>query len=224
MVVLNCFGGATYAERIKRCASDLKAWYSRPINRGRQRLNGKLTAERVRAQGDWPKLKAKAAAARHMAYYALDLCRRFAQIDSLNEFTRVNDRLCLGVVQLLVEFYDILNSESDNLSASARARLPDLANDLAGMYCRLSASAYNRGLRLWKVSPKLHLFLHICIHQAPVMGNPRFWWGYGDEDLVKWMIQIAHSVHPSTVAVAVLTKWLWCVFDQVLIEPEDIED
>ena len=104
VVVLNSFGGATYAERIKRCASDLKAWYSRPINRGRQRLNGKLTTERVRAQGDWPKLKAKAAAARHMAYYALDLCRRFAQIDSLEEFTRVNDRLCLGVFQLPAEF------------------------------------------------------------------------------------------------------------------------
>ena len=50
-----------------------------------------------------------------------------------------------------------------------------------------------------------------------MMGNPRFFWTYGDEDLVKWMIQIAEGVHPATLAASVLGKWLWCIFDQFLV-------
>ena len=50
-----------------------------------------------------------------------------------------------------------------------------------------------------------------------MMGNPRFFWTYGDEDLVKWMIQIAEGVHPATLKASVLGKWLWCIFDQLLV-------
>ena len=38
------------------------------------------------------------------------------------------------------------------------------------------------------------------------------------------MINVADSVHPTTLAISVLTKWLWCVFDQLLVDPEiDLE-
>ena len=59
----------------------------------------------------------------------------------------------------------------------------------------------------------------MCVDQI-CMGNPRYWWCYGDEDLVRITIGIADSVHPNTLAVSVLSKWLWCVFDQLLVDPD----
>ena len=84
------------------------------------------------------------------------------------------------------------------------------------MYSRLATMCFNRQLKWWKLSPKLHLFVHLCAHQI-LMGNPRYWWCYGDEDLVRIMIGIADSVHPRTLAISVLCKWLWCVFDDLLV-------
>ena len=153
-----------------------------------------------------------------MATYALTLCARFGQLESLDEFTRLHDQLATGVCQSLVEFYTIVSAESMFLSESARTRIPALGNELAAMYGRLSSMCYERGQRLWKISPKLHLFLHLCLHQATSMGNPRFWWCYGDEDLVRIMINVADSVHPKTLAISVLSKWLWCVFDELIVE------
>ena len=150
--------------------NDLKLWYKR--TRSKYRLQGRLTAERVRASGDWPKLKAKAAATRYLAAYALDLALRFARVESLNEFTRNHDQRSIAVCQLLVEFYDIIARESQYLSDNAKLRLPILGNQLAAIYSQLASMCFNRSLRLWRVTPKLHLFLHLVIHQAPLLGNP----------------------------------------------------
>ena len=104
-----------------------------------------------------------------------------------------------------------------------------MANDLAKLYAQLSTLAHDKLLattdakwRLWKLSPKLHLVLHLCCEQVIDWGNPRLWWCYGDEDMVKIMINIAESVHPTTLAVSVMTKWLWCVFDQFLLDPDEL--
>ena len=218
-VLMACFGGRTYSERIRFWAEDLKKWYRQ--NPKCYKIRGNLTQERVRASGDWPKLKAKAAATRHLALYALDVATRFANLSSLDEFTKLHDELSICVVQLLVEFYKIINQESMFLSTAAKNRLPELSNQLCGMYSRLSTLAFNRGIRLWKLAPKLHLFLHLCIDQSPQYGNPRFWWTYGDEDMVGIMIHIAEGVHPTTLAASVLAKWIWCVFDQLILDPED---
>ena len=102
--------------------------------------------------------------------------------------------------------------------------LPRLADQLSKLYARLSDLAFSKSLRLWKLSPKLHLFLHLCGEQVVEWGNPRFWWTYGDKDMVRIMINIAEGVHPTTLAASVLTKWLWCVFDQVLLKDPDDED
>jgi hypothetical protein len=215
-VLMAVFGGATYAERIKLCHEDIKRYYKR--NRTEHRLRGALTPERVRTSGDWPKLKSKAASTRALAGYALDLALRFANVTSLDEWTRTHDEMSIAVCQLLVEFYTIIGFESQMLSAAAKIRIPELANQLAAIYSKLSVMSYDRRLRMWKLSPKLHLFLHLCLHQAPVIGNPKFWWTYGDEDLVGQMIDIAEGVHPATLAVSVLSKWLWCIFDQIVYD------
>ena len=49
----------------------LNNWYSR--NRSRNRIQGKLTMERIKTSAEWPKLKAKGAATRHFAFFCRDL-------------------------------------------------------------------------------------------------------------------------------------------------------
>lgn len=123
------------------------------------RIQGKLTPERVRTSSDWPKLKVNGAACRHLGAWALDLCLRFAKVDSLDAFTAAHDEVAIGVCQLLVELNQILSSESMFLSEQARNRIPELGNQLASLYSRLASLCFDHRppLRLWKLSPKLHL-------------------------------------------------------------------
>ena len=65
---------------------------------------------------------------------------------------------------------------------------------------------------LFKMTPKLHLWEHLCEYQALTYGNPRYYWTYSDEDLVGNMIDIAETCHVRTMAVTVLFKWLHLYF------------
>ena len=118
------------------------------------------------------------------------------------------------VVRLLCRFYQILDSESQFLSAAVKEELPALGQKLAEYYSWLATDAFESitPKRLWKESPKLHLFEHLCQHVAILYGNPRFYWCYADEDLVGKMIEIAETVHPTTLAFSVLFKWLHLFF------------
>ena len=215
-VLRNSFGGSTYASRIKNCAADLKRWYKE--NPG-YRLQGDLTQERVRPSGDWPKLRAKAAQTRHLARYALYLMQTYAQLESVDDFVRVHDQLALGCAQLLVQYYDLMNANSVHLSVATQIQFAQIGNQMGILYSRLASLCFDRGQRLWKLSPKCHMFVHMLVDQIS-FGNPRFWWTYGDEDLVRILIGVADSVHPKTLAISVLCKWLWCVFDQLVIDPD----
>ena len=218
-VVCAILGGKNIEEKVAKCADNMQKWYK--ATKCKYRLQGKLSEERLRAKGEWPKLKAKAAQTRYLARYALYVAKRFARLQSLDEFIKLHDELCVAACQLLVEFYDILESQSAFLSDAAKARLPILANELTSVYTRLSNLAFNRSLKLWKLSPKMHLFLHLCLHQAILYGNPRYYWTYGDEDMVRILIGVADMVHPKTLAQSLLFKWLWCVFDELLIDDDD---
>ena len=62
------------------------------------------------------------------------------------------------------------------------------------------------------MSPKVHLWEHVCEVQAVLYGNPRYYWCYADEDLVGHLIEIAETCHPMTLAISVLFKWLHCSY------------
>ena len=218
-VLRNCLGGTTYAERMKRAHAHLKAWYKR--TRSTRKLQGELTAERVRQSGDWPKLKGKAAATRHLSRYALHLVQEFGQMESLDDFVRVHDELALGVAQLLVRFYEIIDSQSQFMVDAIKVELLVLGKQLASMYCKLASMCFDANLRLWKLSPKLHLWLHLTEEQAVEYGNPRFWWCYSDEDLVGILIDVAEGLHPSTMHPVLLTKWLLFVYNEWLLKSDD---
>ena len=91
--------------------------------------------------------------------------------------------------------------------------LPELGRNLCMMYAQLSREAFAKGIRMWKFTPKFHLFLHLCEWQAVEYGNPRFWWVYMDEDLVGRLIEVAHGCHPATMAVTAMFKWCHTCLD-----------
>ena len=121
-------------------------------------------------------------------------------------------RQILGLCQLLVQFYDILESESQFMSPENKATLPKLGQRLVGLYTGLATAAKERGEKMWKLQPKLHLFLHLCEWQAIAQGNPRYYWTYPDEDLAGMMAEVASSCHPRTMATSALFKWLHLSF------------
>ena len=63
-------------------------------NKETNRIQGRLTVDRVRTHGGWPNLKAKAATTRHFA--------RFAIVLALKHLSRI----VASVAQLFVQFTD----------------------------------------------------------------------------------------------------------------------
>ena len=171
------------------------------------KLQGKLTFERLKTDGGWPKLKAKAAATRHLSHLALEMAQNHC---SGSQHDRIRVRIC----DLLVRFYVLLDKEGVFMSSNAQAEVCKLGNDLCRLYAALSAEALAPpASRAWKMVPKFHLFLHLCELQVGVKGNPRYYWTYCDEDLQRHVKEIAQSCHPSTLPTTSMYKWLLLVFE-----------
>ena len=171
-------------------------------------MQGKLTVERVRTKGGWPKLKAKAAATRHLSTFALYLATTY---DDGSD----HDRRMIAVCQLLDRFYQIIDKEGQLLSDAAKAEMSELGTNLCVLYAQLSSDALRQGAKRWTFSPTHHLFQHLCEWQGPENSNPGFTWIYLDEDLVGKLIKVAHSCHPSTMPETALFKWSLCFFSDV---------
>ena len=184
----------------------MQQWYKDLKAKPSSRVKGTLTVDRIRTKGGWPKLAAKAAATRHLAAVALNLAQDFGLPEK-------EERQILGLRQLLVRFYEIIDSEFQFLSASARLEMPELGQRFVGLYTALATSAKEQGLNMWKLQPKLHLFIHLCEWQCIDHGNPRYYWTYADEDLAGSMAEVAASCHPRTMASSCLFKWLHLFFD-----------
>ena len=197
----HAFGGTTQQANLDVLAEEMKAYYKRNRHID-SKMQGKLTLDRIRTTNDWPKLKCKAAATRHLAPFALELAQRFC------------GRAEIAVCTLLVRFYDLLSSEGQFLSPAAKAEVPGLGRRLCEVYCLLARQALNDRVRKWKIMPKLHLFLHLAEWQAVELGNPKFYWVYADEDLVGQMIEVSRSCHPTTVAATAMYKWLLLAFSE----------
>ena len=207
-IVKVAFGGRTYAQRVKNLNAHLIQWYK--DTKESMRIQGGLTLEKLRPKKSWPKLKAKAAATRHLAGYALHLITTFSDDSDA-------DKLAILLCTLLVRFYYILQREGIDLSRSAKRELPKLGQLLAQTYNSLATLAFECNQLLWKLTPKLHLWEHLTEYQCIVYGNPRFWWTYCDEDLVGTLISTAESLHPSTMPVNTLFKWLHLIFEDEMM-------
>jgi hypothetical protein len=200
--IAETLAGTTRSARTKALDHILKAWYKG--NKIEHRIEGKITPERVKVSDDWPKFKAKAAPVRAMAPFLLKL-----SID--NNSGSTHDLRRVGVCQLLCRFYDILKDEDLFLADHAKRELAELAPLLLRMYHLLSAEALDNGLRLWKLTPKFHMFEHMCELQTFL--NPRRTWTYSDEDFQRILKEVCLSCHPSTAASMVLFKWLYLFYE-----------
>jgi hypothetical protein len=179
----------------------IKKWYSE--TKATNKMNGKLTADRIQTSKMWPKLKVKGAAARGIIGFALKLA------------TEHFDSNCVLVMRLLARFVELLDSEGMLLSESARMELPQLGMRLCETFTKLARQAIGEGRKVWKPSPKLHMFQHLCEWQGLIF-NPRFSWCYSDEDLVGQLIDVAESCHSKTLASTAMFKWLTLVYDEIV--------
>jgi hypothetical protein len=204
--------GKTQEDTAKGLQADIHEWYkTQDKDTKASKIQGEVTYERIKTSDDWPKLKAKAAATRKLSRHALELCRRY---DSGSE----HDKRRLAVADLLVRFYDIIETGDVFLSDDAKLELSALGRLLFGTYMALSREALDRKVRSWKPYPKFHLFLHLCEIQAATMQNPRCYWTYCDEDLQRHLGEIATSCHMSNLAPMTLYKWIVLVFDVEVIK------
>jgi hypothetical protein len=211
------FPGSTQATRIKLMYADLQQWYR--DTKTSNKLRGELTVDRLRSTRGWAKIKSKAASTRTLAAYVLHLMLKYADFD--DPMWGHHDELAVGVCQLLVRFYELMADESQTLSEAAQIEMKRIGDQLPSMYAKLAGIAFDLNIKMWKMNPKLHMFHHLCVDQACIM-NPRFFWTYGDEDLVGQLVDIALKLHPATLALCLLTKWAICVFDDdVLLRPEE---
>jgi hypothetical protein len=185
----------------------IHVWYKDQSREVRSsKIQGSLTFERLRSRNDWPKLKAKAAATRHIARFALKLAHD-------HNSGSLHDRRRVAVIELLCRFYEIIMGEGMFLSSAAKQELVLLGPVFFQTYVGLSREAVDSRKKAWKFTPKFHLFLHICEFQAITLMNPRFGWVYSDEDLQKHMGDIASSCSATNVASVAMYKWVILVFD-----------
>ena len=117
------------------------------------------------------------------------------------------------VAQLLNEFYRMLHDEGLHMSGASCKRAAEIGHQVCVIYAQLSRGAFDAGDKLWKTTPKIHLFAHLCEWIIPDIGlNPRSYWCYADEDLVGTLVEVGSSCHPSTVPSVGLTKWAILLF------------
>ena len=112
---------------------------------------------------------------------------------------------------MVVQCYAIIDRNDHFFPESEKREIQRIGSRLCRTYCKLAAQAVAERQKLWKATPKLHLFLHMCEWDIEY-GNPRFFWTYADEDMVGQMIKAGESCHPKTLAIAGMFKWLTLVF------------
>ena len=143
------FGGSNQQENLAILQDRLHAHYK--VHKPHSKIQGELTLDRIRTSNGWPKLKAKAAATRHLAGFALQLAREYL------------DARRVALCTLLCRFYSVIDSEEQFLSAAAKAELPGLGRRMCELYSSLSAEALAAGQKRWKMSPKHHLCFSTCV-------------------------------------------------------------
>ena len=198
-IAMHAFGESTQPKNITTLNTKLVAWMK--VHKCKHLYRGKLTEDRIRTSGDWPKLKSKAAPIRSLAPFAVALAEAFLGADQVL------------VARQLVRFYEIIDSNGLFLTDDAKAEIKVVGSRLCRTYAKLATDAVAAGQKRWKCTPKLHLFLHLCEYDVE-LGNPRYYWCYADEDMVGQMITAAESCHPRTMPVAAMFKWLTVVFEE----------
>lgn len=198
--------GSNQKSQAEGLQKDIHSWYSSASKTIKSsKVQGQLIYDRIKTSNDWPKLKAKAAATRHLARYAAHLAARYNN-------NSAHDQRRLLVVDLLVSFYDIIEQGGDVLTEDEHYRMAFIGKKLLSCYMMLSKEAIAAKKRLWKAVPKFHIFIHLCEIQCRIR-NPRCFWAYADEDLQRHVANIASSCSALNLAPMIVRKWIILTFN-----------
>ena len=207
--------GGNQKKNVECLNKELKDWNK--ANGVDSKIQGGLTVERLRPSKNtsgYPKLKAKAAATRHVARFSLWIAQRWNSGST-------HDELKVAINEIIVRLYEMFATSSQFFTPKTDDEIFTLGGQLGEIYMRLYTEAAHNGERLWKMTPKVHLSQELLQYQCQVWGNPAYFWCYADEDLVGQMIEIAASCHVLTLSFTVITKWLVTAFDH---DSEDEDD
>ena len=95
----NVWQGGSHDANSKRLNEELKLWYKG--SRVSSKIEGELKYDRLKTDSGYPKLKAKAAATRHMCEFALHHAAQYCGFD----------HRIIAVVQLMCTFYGLIEHE-----------------------------------------------------------------------------------------------------------------
>jgi len=95
------------------------------------------------------------------------------------------------VLRNLERFYSIMDSYGHFIPAESARDLFNAVHKCCVHYCCLAATAAERGLKLFLVTPKFHFWLHIAYFARYC--NPKYAWCYANEDFVGKIAQVAHA-------------------------------
>ena len=136
-------------------------------------------------------LKVKAAEARQLLPICRFILAHWCPLDNPHNILR------LHCVEALCRCY----AEVDTWAPDSGERLGKCGRQFVALYCELRRSATDDWR--WKLSPKFHLFIHLCEKGE----NPRDTWNYWDESEIGKCADIAETVHPSRLAVGIIAKY-----------------
>lgn len=132
-----------------------------------------------------PKLRSKAAQARHLIGFGLQVAQLLH-----DKWGSPHTALVLHLATCLFQLQEVMHKGWDPAQAS------DLSLMVAMGYSKLNQEALadlapGANLERWRIKPKLHMMQELLEYQSFTLGNPRGFWEYLDEDFVGIMATLA---------------------------------
>ena len=160
VLVASKMPGPNHKARVAQLWGRVQEYYER---RGIQDRLQNLTPSMLHAQGKWPKLRCSAAQCRALVDFGMEISRLLDAGSPAEEAASVGMKHLHTCYQCLSE--EVIFSK-------------ELLTDSSFKFAQQYVALEDRNGRAWRVKPKLHLFLELCIEG----GKPATCWTYRDED------------------------------------------
>ena len=175
--------GSTIKARVDNLQGKLKNYYkyAQPTSK----LDN-LTPDMIKAPGKGPKLRSKAAECKNSVPFAFQLSVQMAEQDPSEHC-----KTMLRMMSALLSYYQMVDSSEFPQEEVAKA-----CRETCILFKALRDEARKdsgEDTKLWKLSPKFHMWIESSEFQSAELGSPRHYWCYRDEDFVGWASQLANS-------------------------------
>ena len=108
----------------------------------------------------------------------------------------------------LVEFVSVLDASPRHMSEAAMEAAARGADAYLGALQELSHAAAAQGLKVWKVRPKVHYFMHLVARMRMHRRNPRFDSVWNNEDFVGRIGRIIRKAHARRACSRLMERYL----------------